>query len=135
MSEFQFKQAAKRKTWIFPLIIIILLYLTIPVLLINKGTNNFEKAVNELDYDLIKAASYYNAGVVFTDFATNFPGFSIWAKSVKEKNTVQLEHTFLDKCKELKNLTIEEQNKFCLNWKKFFKKIKRKQPECELFCK
>jgi len=134
MNEFQFKQAAKRKTWIFPLIVIVLLYITIPVLLINKGGNNFEKALTYASSDPIQAANYFNSANVFSDFAGNFPGFSGWANSLINRSKQKVQAVYQEECGKISKKTQEEQISFCKDWKTFSEKTHIKLPECEITC-
>ncbi len=136
MNSIQFKhQPNKRKTWLFPLIIIVLLYLTIPILLINKGKDSFDKASLTIESDVIKAANYCNSGFVFTDLAESFPGFSAWAKKTAINGKNKIMNIYTEKCKEIQNKSEDEQNKFCEDRKIFTKKTVIKLPECEGVCK
>jgi hypothetical protein len=135
MSSIQFKQHPnKRKTWLFPLIIIVLLYLTIPILLINKGKDSFDKAAMTIESDVIKAANYYNSGFVFTDLAESFPGFAAWAEKTAINGKNKIVSRYSEKCKEIQNKNEDEQNKFCKNMKSFVKKTSIQLPECEGVC-
>jgi hypothetical protein len=136
MNNIEFKhQPNKRKTWLFPLIIIVLLYLTIPILLINKGKDSFDKSSLAIENDVAKAANYCNSGFIFTDLAENFPGFSAWAKKTAENGKNKIMNIYTEKCKEIKNKSKDEQIKFCKERKIFVKKTKIKLPECEDICK
>ncbi len=136
MSDIQFRHPQnKRKTWLIPLIIIILLYLSIPVLLINKGNDSFEKAISAMENNLIQAGNYYNSGIIFTDLAGNFPGFSAWAKKTALKGKEEIINSFKRRCEELKNKNIEVQSKFCKDSKTFIQKTKIQVVECEDICK
>lgn len=134
MSDIQFRQQQnKRKTWMIPLIIIVLLYLTIPTLLINKGADSFDKADLAIEKNLIQAGNYYSSGLVFTDLALNFPGFSSWAKKTALKGKEKIISSYRQKCKEIKNS--ENLTEFCKDNKIFIQKTKIQVPECEDICK
>jgi len=81
------KHNKKKKTWIFPLIVIVLLYITIPIILMNRGSVSIEK-----NFDLLKADSIiaptneYFAGIAFYETASVFPGFTKWADNKKNKS-------------------------------------------------
>ncbi len=136
MTNLQFRHRQnKKKTWMIPLIIIVLLYLTIPILLINKGEDSFDKAVSAIESNLIQAGNYYNSGIVFTDLAGNFPGFSAWAKKTALQGKEKIMNSFKRRCEELKKKNIKEQNKFCEESKAFIQKTKIQVPECEDICK
>ncbi|MCF6241212.1 MAG: hypothetical protein L3J74_07695 [Bacteroidales bacterium] len=136
MSSIEFKHRSNnRKTWLVPLIIIALLYLSIPILLINKGKDSFEKAGLAIENNLIQAGNYYNSGIIFTDLAENFPGFSAWAKKTGINGKNKLMNIYSEKCKEIQDKSKEEQNKFCEEWKVFAKKTSIKLPECKETCK
>lgn len=136
MNTIQFRHKPnKRKTWLFPLLIIILLYLTIPVLLINKAKDSFDKASLTIESDVSKAANYFKSGRVFSELAENFPGFSAWAKKTSTNGLDEIIKIYAQKCNEIQNKSDEEQNKFCAEWNNFAKKTSVKIPECVNLCK
>ena len=136
MSELQFRhQQAKRKTWLLPLIVIVLLYITIPFLLINKGNDSFKKAIPEIKQNLEKAGNLYNSGVVFTDFGSKFPGFSGWAKSLQKEAKEKIISEYTIACENMRSLPNDKYLQFCDEWAKFAKKTNISLSKCKGVCK
>jgi len=85
------KHKKKSKTWLFPLIAIILLYITIPIVLINRGNVALENNFELLEYDsIIAPTKYYFAGIAFFETALVFPGFSTWATNMIAKSNKKM---------------------------------------------
>ena len=82
------KQNKKKKTWIFPLIVIVLLYISIPIILMNKGSVSVEKSFELLKKDsILVPVNEYFAGIAFYETASVFPGFTKWAnKKINQSN-------------------------------------------------
>jgi len=92
-------QQKKRKTWLFPLIVIILLYISIPFLLINSGTNAIEIALKKTEAKAVELpAKQYSTGIVLIGFAQMFPGFTNWAKQIKEQSNKKMLNVYNQKC-------------------------------------
>ncbi len=91
MSRLQFERKKKKKLYVIPLIIIVLLYVTIPVVLINKGSKLLEKAKTKLEQPDVYSPTveFYN-GLAFLSTAASFPGFSFWANSIVEPTTNEI---------------------------------------------
>lgn len=84
-------QQKKRKTWLFPLIVIILLYISIPYLLINSGSNAIDSAFAKMGNKAIELPEkQYSTGIVLISFAEMFPGFTNWSKRIKEKSNEKM---------------------------------------------
>ena len=132
--EFKHRQSNK-KTWIVPLIIIGLLYITIPVMLINRGSENYDKALDIINKDTEQSAKLYKTAYVFIDLAESFPGFSSWANKIKTNADKKITTIYNKECKELKNKNSEQNAAFCKKWKTFSKKSGLKLPECSGVCK
>jgi len=92
-------QQKKRKTWLFPLIVIVLLYISIPFLLINSGTNAIETAFEKTKAKSVELpAKQYSTGIVLIEFAEMFPGFTNWSKQIKEQSNKKMLHIYHQKC-------------------------------------
>ncbi len=87
------KYSTKKKTWLYPLIVIILLYITIPVVLINRASVAIEKSNKLLETDsVIAPTNEYFASITFFETASLFPGFGKLAnKQISKINKKMLE--------------------------------------------
>ena len=106
MSRIQFERKKRTKGYLIPLVVILLLYFTIPIYLINKGNNILTTANEKINQDEIygPTVEFYN-GIAFLNTAAAFPGFEGWAKSIEkssvEKMIVIQEFEFKKLCKRL----------------------------------
>ncbi|OQY01769.1 MAG: hypothetical protein B6I20_07495 [Bacteroidetes bacterium 4572_117] len=92
-------QPKKRKTWLFPLIVIILLYFTIPFVLIQRGDDSLNNAISETEVQSVELPSKkYKEGIVFIEIAESFPGYTAWAKQIKQKAGKQMQNIYKIKC-------------------------------------
>ncbi|MEN8120786.1 MAG: hypothetical protein ABFS35_10590 [Bacteroidota bacterium] len=92
-------QQKKRKTWLFPLIVIILLYVSIPFLLIQRGDETLKKAISQTESEKMETPSKdYNAGIVFLEIAEAFPGFTAWAKQIQKSSGQKMLEIYELKC-------------------------------------
>ncbi|MBN1252825.1 MAG: hypothetical protein JXR51_14600 [Bacteroidales bacterium] len=100
MSKLRFeKHNKKRKTWIFPLIVILLLYITIPVVLMSKGSSAIENTFKNLESDTVYTPSNeYFAGITFFETASVFPGFNKWANNRISLSKNKMLNIYKDKC-------------------------------------
>jgi len=97
------KNKTKKKTWIFPLIVIMLLYITIPIVLMNRGNISIEKNYKLLETDTIIAPTNdYFAGITFFETASVFPGFSNWANNRIEKSNKKMLEIYKIKANKIK---------------------------------
>lgn len=100
MSHLRFThQQKKRKTWLFPLIVIILLYISIPFLLIQRGDEAIKNAISQTEDKKVEIPSKeYNVGIVFLEIAETFPGFTAWAKQIQERSNKKMLDIYELKC-------------------------------------
>lgn len=87
MNRLHLERKKKKKLYIIPLLIIVLLYVTIPIVLINKGSKLLEKAsikINELEV-YSPTVEFYN-GLAFLQTAASFPGFAYWSDALIESS-------------------------------------------------
>lgn len=92
------KNKKKKKTWIFPLIAILLLYLTIPIILMNRGSVSIEKSFELLKSDtILTPTNEYYAGIAFYKTALVFPGFNNWANKKITESTKKLSEIYKSK--------------------------------------
>ena len=101
MSHLRFThQQKKRKTWLFPLIVIILLYLSIPFLLIQRGDEALKRAISQTEDEQIEVPSKeYVAGIAFLEIAEAFPGFTAWAKTIQKSSNKKMLEIYELKCR------------------------------------
>lgn len=101
MSRLSFNhQQKKRKTWLFPLIVIILLYISIPFLLINSGTKAIDTAIVKMgSQDILLPEKQYITGVMLINFAEMFPGFSNWSKQIRKGSNKKIIIIYRQKCR------------------------------------
>lgn len=91
MSRIQFDRKKKKKNYVIPLVIIVLLYLIIPIYLISKGNTLIDKAfekVNQADV-FSPTVEFYN-GLAFLNTAAAFPGFGGWSGTVEEESVEKM---------------------------------------------
>ncbi len=96
MSTIQFERRKKKKIFLFPLLVLVLLYISIPLILINKGSKLMEKAKVKIQQKEILAPTteFYN-GMTFLNTASAFPGFSFWSDNII-KSSVKNISTYKD---------------------------------------
>jgi hypothetical protein len=101
MSHLRFNhQQRKRKTWLLPLIVIILLYVSIPFLLIQRGEESLEKAISQTENKMVEIPSKeYGSGIVFLEIAEVFPGFTTWAKQIRNRSNEKMQEIYNVKCR------------------------------------
>jgi hypothetical protein len=90
MNRIQFERKKRKKTYLIPLLLVVLLlYITIPVFLINKGSDLLVKANERMSQSEVYSPTveFYN-GIAFLNTAAAFPGFGSWSKSV-EKTSIE----------------------------------------------
>lgn len=102
MAQINFRhQQKKRKTWLLPLIIIVLLYISIPFMLIMKGDESIKKGIFETEKkEVLTPSLKYNKGLVFLETAEAFPGFDSWAKNIKRNSAKKMLEIYSVKCKQ-----------------------------------
>lgn len=91
MDSIRFQRNKRSKSYIIPLIVIVLLYLLIPILLISKGEGFIDQAIDDLNSDSLYSPpiGFYN-GHAFLQTAESFPGFSKWARRVAKSSYDEL---------------------------------------------
>ncbi len=100
MSQIQFHhQQKKRKTWLLPLIVIVLLYVSIPFLLVQQGDKTMEKAITQTENEKVETPSKeFAKAVVFLQIAEVFPGFAAWAEQIQHSSTEKIRTIYELKC-------------------------------------
>lgn len=118
MSNIQFKRIEhkkRKKLFLFPVLVLLLLYIAIPSILINKGSKQLKKANEEIRKSEVYAPSteFYN-GIAFLQTASSVPGFAFWAEAMldDEINKFQKYKDF-----KLKKLVIKRLNLKNVSWK------------------
>ena len=102
MSRIQFERRRRKKTYLIPLLLVVLLlYVTIPIFLINKGSDLLVKAEERMNEGEIYSPTveFYN-GIAFLNTAASFPGFGGWSKSVEKASAekmIKLQNTQFEK--------------------------------------
>ncbi len=91
MSRIQFERRKKKSMFLLPLVVLLLLYIAIPTILINKGSKLLNKAQSKIEQADVYAPTveFYN-GMTFLQTASSFPGFSFWADNVIESSVKKL---------------------------------------------
>lgn len=91
MSRIQFERKKHKKGYIIPLAIILLLYFTIPVFLINKGSGLIDNSLTKMKKgdSYGPTVEYYN-GISFLSTAASFPGFARWSENIVESSVNQM---------------------------------------------
>ncbi|RLD80148.1 MAG: hypothetical protein DRJ10_07820 [Bacteroidetes bacterium] len=118
MSKLHFRyQQKKRKTWVLPLIVIVLLYVSIPFLLIQSGDEALKKAISETEKPEQEIPSEeYAKALTFLQIAEAFPGFTTWAKQIQQSSNEKMLNIYQLKC-EQKSIEIFSQiNKYSANY-------------------
>jgi hypothetical protein len=117
MSRIQFERRKRKKGYLIPLVIILLLYFTIPIFLVNKGSSLLTKANERMNENEVfgPTVEFYN-GVAFLNTAAAFPGFGGWAKGIEESSTekmVKLQESQFEKfCQNLLKNELTAENAF-----------------------
>ncbi len=117
MSRIQFERRKRKKGYLIPLVVILLLYFLIPIYLINKGSSLLTNANKKMDEKEIFAPTveFFN-GVAFLNTAAAFPGFGGWAKGIEESSTekmVMLQESQFEKlCQNLLKGKLTAENAF-----------------------
>ncbi|MDF1549130.1 MAG: hypothetical protein P1P88_14995 [Bacteroidales bacterium] len=83
MGRIQFKRSKKKKSYLIPLVIVLLLYFIIPVYLINKGSDLVKISLTKIENGTVYSppVEFYN-GISFLSTAAAFPGFGKWAENI-----------------------------------------------------
>ncbi len=91
MSRIRFERRTKKKLFLLPLLVILLLYITIPVVLINKGSKQLEKAEQIMNKNDVYSppTEFYN-GMAFLQTASSIPGFAFWADNILASTTKKM---------------------------------------------
>ncbi|RLD62170.1 MAG: hypothetical protein DRI95_13385 [Bacteroidetes bacterium] len=102
MSKIHFNhQQKKRKTWLLPLIVIILLYISIPFLLIQSGDETIKAAISKTENHKLEVPSKeYSKAVVFLQIAEAFPGFTTWSKQIQQSSNKKMLNIYQLKCQQ-----------------------------------
>lgn len=84
MSRIQFERKKRKKGYLIPMVVILLLYFTIPIFLINKGSALLSKADERIKESEVYSPTveFYN-GITFLSTAASFPGFGGWSGSIE----------------------------------------------------
>ncbi len=128
MDRIQFQRRSKKKVFLLPLLVIVLLYITIPAVLINKGSKQLEKSKQIIKKDEVYAPSveFYN-GMAFLQTASSFPGFSFWTENVLSSTIKEL---LSHKDEKLKMLVLSKLNKNKLELKNI--SISKNKPQINI---
>ncbi len=112
MSRIQFERRKKKRMFLLPLVVLLLLYIAIPTILINKGSKLLNKAQSKIEQADVYAPTveFYN-GMTFLQTASSFPGFSFWADNVIESSVGKLASLQETKLKALLISKINKTNK------------------------
>jgi len=91
MSRIQFERRKRKKGYLIPLVIIVLLYFMIPIFLINKGNDLIAKANEAMKRSKVFSPplEFYN-GIAFLNTAAAFPGFGKWSENIEKSTTDQM---------------------------------------------
>ncbi len=117
MSRIQFERRKRKKGYLIPLVVILLLYFTIPIFLINKGNDLLSKANERMSEREVfgPTVEFYN-GIAFLNTAAAFPGFSGWAKGIAESSIEKMvkmqEFQFEKLCQNLLKNKLTAKNAF-----------------------
>ena len=95
MNRIQFDRRKRKKSYLIPLVILVLLYFIIPIFLINRGSNLIEKANIKIDNKGVFAPTveFYN-GLAFLNTAAAFPGFGKWSENIRETSGEQMKKSY-----------------------------------------
>ena len=120
MSRIQFERRKRKKGYLIPLFIIVLLYFMIPIFLINKGNDLLAKADVEMKKsDIFSPPIEFYNGTAFLSTAAAFPGFGGWSGTIKESSIEQMisqqEVQFEKLCKNMLNKTISDSIEISFN--------------------